>query len=105
MCLGHAHPVKRRGGEEVLLAFAFVGAHARRGLALDTYAPQGEAFQFPLIAASGLLEVAIGGQVGPDGIKVVPNGNETEAPCSWAVRTRPGFTMRHPCAKGTQISR
>ena len=72
MCFGNARPVQRRGGEQVLVAFALVPAHTGRGLVLDTCVPQEDVFRFPLIAAFGLLAVAIAMQVGPDGIEVMP---------------------------------
>jgi hypothetical protein len=80
MSFGHAHPVQQRDDEEVLVAFALVGAHARFGLALDKFTPQEDVFHLPLIVAFGLLAVAIAAQVSQNGIEVVPNGDETEAP-------------------------
>jgi hypothetical protein len=59
MFFGHAAPVQRPSGEEVVVASALVGTHAKRGLARPTYAPQGEAFQFHLMPAFWLLAVAI----------------------------------------------
>lgn len=62
-----------------------------RHTVISTHTHGEEVFQFPLIAASSLLGVAIAIAVraGLDGIEVRPNGSETEAPRGRSARTRP----------------
>jgi hypothetical protein len=74
MYFGHADPVQRPKGEEVIVASALVGTHAKRGLARPTYAPQGDALPFHLIPAFWPLAVAIAVQVAADGIEAMPIG-------------------------------
>jgi hypothetical protein len=78
MRFGHAHPVQPRDGEKVLVALALVGVHARRAHCTRHVHITGGGV--PVSSNSGfrLLAVAIPVQVGPEGIEVMPNGDESE---------------------------
>jgi hypothetical protein len=101
MSFGHANPVWRPGCEEVFAAFAPVGAHTRLSLAPDTCAPVKEVFQLPLIAAVGLLAVAIVAQAVTDETDVKRHGDEIELRHSLPLIS---FRMRHLSSMGTPTS-